>query len=240
MTNRAEASPGLLARITGVLLLVMAVGAGFAEGWVRGQLVAPGDAAATAANILASGRLYRLGLVGYLVAFLCDVPVAVLLYVLLRSVSRPLALVAAAFRLVYAAFVGANLVLYLGAHAFLSGAGYLGAFETPQLQALALLCLDMHEQGFHLALVFFGVHLLLLAVLLLRSTSFPKVLGVLIALAGASYLIGNVSLFLAPEVNAVLAPFLALPASFELVLALWLTVKGLKQSDRAAGAGLGG
>lgn len=231
VTRAGAAAPVRLARITGVLLLVMAVGAGLAELGVRRALVLPGDASATAARILASGQLFRLGFVGYLVAFLSDVPVAVLFYVLLKHVSRPLALTAAAFRLVYAALVGANLLNYLGALLLLGDTGYLSVFETAQLHALALFSLELYQHGFSLALVFFGIHLLLLAVLLFRSARFPKVFGVLIALAGLAYLTDSLSLFLFPAFNAAVAPFLALPASFELVLAMWLVVRGVRDSQ---------
>jgi Domain of unknown function (DUF4386) len=148
--------------------------------------------------------------------------------VLTRPVSNPLALSAASFRLVYTAVAGASLLNYLGAALFLSGARYVTVFETDQLHALALHSLEGFKQGFSLALVFFGIHLLLLGVLLFRSSYFPKVLGVLIALAGLAYLTDSLSLFLSPTFHAAVAPFLAVPASFELVLALWLLVKGVR------------
>jgi DNA-binding XRE family transcriptional regulator len=228
-TRTADASPVLIARITGILFIVMTVGAVFADFGVRRVLVDPGDASATAAKILASEQLFRFGLVGYLFAFVSDVPVAVLLYVLLRSVSKPLALTAASFRLVYAAVVGANLLSYVAALYFLSGTGYLKVFETAQLHALALLSLNIFNHGFSLALVFFGFHLLLLGVLLFKSTYFPKTIGVLIAVAGLAYLADNVSHLLLPAFNARVAPFLVLPECFEIVLALWLLVKGVRE-----------
>jgi hypothetical protein len=227
-TGSTGASPVLVARMIGILLLVMAVGAGFAEMGVRRALVVPGDAGATAARILASEQLFRFGFVGYLLAFLSDVPVAVLFYVLLGPVSRPLALTAAAFRLVYAAVAGANLLNYLGALCFARGAKYLEVFERGRTQALALFSMDMFKSGFGLALVFFAVHLLLLAVLLFRSSYFPRILGVFVAVAGLAYLTDSLTLFLFPALNAMVAPYLAVPAMFEVVLALWLVVKGVK------------
>ncbi len=224
-----EASPASLARLTGLLLIIMAICAAFAEMGVRTALVVPGDAAATAARILASERLFRLGFLGYLVAFLCDVPVSILLYVLLKPVGSTLSLTAASFRLVYAAIVGASLLNYFGAMVVLSGGASFSALQPEQLQALGLVFLTLFKHGFSLALAFFGVHLLLLGLLLSRSTSFPRVLGGLIALAGLSYLTDTLSFFLAPAFNARVARFLALPAMTELLLAFWLVVKGMKQ-----------
>jgi hypothetical protein len=222
----------VIARITGILILVMAVG-GFAGFGILDALVVPGDASATAGRILASKGLFQLGFVGNLVAFLCDVPVAILLYVLLRPAGRTLALVAAAFRLVYAAIVGANLINPLGATLLLGGAGYLSAFGTSQLQGAALFLLTLYKHGFSLALVFFAFHLLLLGVLLDRSSSFPRFLGVLMVIAGCAYLTDSLSLLLIPAFNAKVAPFLAVPMSFELVLAVWLLVKGVKVQPTA-------
>ena len=178
----------------------------------------------------ASEQLFRFGFVGYLVAFLCDVPVAVLFYVLLKPTSRTLALIATSFRLVYSAVVGASLLNYAEAMAALSNGASLSAFEPDQLQALALLYLTQFDNGFSLALVFFGVHLLLLGILLARSTIVPRVFGGLMALAGASYLVDTLSSFLAPAFNAKVAPVLVLFAMTELVFALWLVIKGVKTS----------
>lgn len=222
-------APGThFARITGGLLLVMAVCAMFAEMGVRSALVVPGDASATAANLVASPGLFRLGFAGYLAAFLCDVPVAVLFYALLRPVNQTVALVAMAFRLVYTAIVGACLLHYFGAMVFLGGGDYLTAFQPNQLQALALYCLNMYDHGFSMALVFFGIHLALLGMLLYQSKQLPGVFAVLVALGGFAYLINGFSFFLAPVFHAQVSPLLGMLAMSELLLALWLAVKGLK------------
>lgn len=145
--STAEASPASVARWTGLLLIIMALAAGFAELGVRAKLVVPGDAVATAARIVASPRLFRLGFLGYLVAFLCDVPVAILFYVLLRPVGDTLALTAAAFRLVYAAMAGANLLRYVAALVVLTGGASVAALPPEQRSAFALLSLTLFQHG---------------------------------------------------------------------------------------------
>jgi hypothetical protein len=227
-TTIREPSPALLARLTGLLLIVMACCAGFAELGVRAKLVVPGDAAATASRILASQQLFRAGLLGYVVAFLCDVPVAILFYVLLKPAGPRLSLTAAAFRLVYAAVVSAALANYFGALTVLSGGRAYAALQSDQVQTLALIDVIQFSNGFGLALVFFGVHLLLLGWLLWRSPRFPRVIGPLIVVAGLSYLANSLSLLLAPAFNARVARFLAVPAMTELALALWLVFKGVR------------
>lgn len=216
------------ARVTGLLLVVMAVAAGFAEVGVRAALIVPEDAAATARNVLSAEPLFRKGLVGSLIAFLLDIPVSVLLYVLLRPVDRTLALLSTAFRLVYTAVVGANLIHYLGTLLILQDAAVQAVFAPRQVQALALLFMNLYKHGFSLALVFFGLHLVLLGILLCRARAFPKVLGALVVSAGCAYLLDGSTLFLAPAVNARIAKLLAIPATFEILLAIWLLVKGAR------------
>jgi hypothetical protein len=96
-----EGSPQTYARVGGVLYLFIIVAALFGETFVRGSLIVPRDAAATAHNILASETLFRVGLAGEMLTCVCDVALAMILYVLLRPVSRNLALLGAFFRLTF-------------------------------------------------------------------------------------------------------------------------------------------
>jgi hypothetical protein len=232
-TDTLDAAPARLARITGALLLVMAAASLFAELGVRQALVVPGDALATVERIQASPQLFRLGLLGYLTAFLLDVPTAVLFYRLLRHVNRTMAMLAAAFRLVYAAVVGAALIPYLGAMLLLDKADYLSAVETDELRAYAMFHLDLFGWGFTTSLVFFGVYLVLLGILLARSRQLPAVLGVLLSIGGVAYVIDGVLRFLAPAVRENLMVMTAILALTELVLAVWLVVKGLRPATQA-------
>lgn len=222
-----------IARVAGFLYLVVIVCAGFAEGYVRSTLIVAGDAGATAANIAASPTLFRVGLVADLVAFLSDAAIAVLLYVLLRPVSRTVSLLAAAFRLVaHPAIGGINLLHHHIALMLLGGAGYGAALGPGQREALAMLFLDAHGYGYLLAGAFFGVHLLLLGYLVARAGYLPAGLGALLGLAGAGYLAESFGMFLIPSYGPVLAWVVAVPAVVgELSLCLWLLVKGV-DTDR--------
>jgi hypothetical protein len=215
----------MIARFTGVLLLVMAICAGFAEMGVRAALVVPGDAATTVANILASPARFRLGLVGYLLAYALDVPVAVFFYLLLASVDRALAMLTMSFRLVYAAIAGAALIAYAAAGLLILSPTALPSSEA---QGLAVLALALFDQGFNVALVIFGTHLVLLGSLLYVSGRVPRLLGALVAISGLSYLVGSFSLLLAPTLHAQIAGYLAVPAMFELLLAIWLLLKSVQ------------
>lgn len=224
--------PARLARVAGLLYLVIIVGAGFAEGAVRGTLVVPGDAAATAANLRASETLYRLGFLTDLIAFLADVALAVLFYVLLAPAGRLLSLVAAAFRLAQASVLGLNMLHHFGALFLIGSAAYLSAFTPEQLDALVLLSAEAHEHGYLIAQMFFGVHCGLLGVLMVRSPAFPSALGVLVSVVGVGYLADGTTFFLAPGVAPSVSPFYLTPVVVgELALCGWLLVKGVREPD---------
>ena len=184
----AEASPLLKARIAGVLYLIITVAAAFAEVFVRGKLVIYGDAAATATNILAHERLYRLAGAADLIAFTCDAAVALIFYQLLKPVSRSLSLFAACFRLLHVAIVAVNTLSHFAPLVLLGGDRFLTAFNTDQLQALALVSLSLHGTGYNIGLVFFGFHCLLIGYLICRSVFLPRIRGALLAIAGLCYL----------------------------------------------------
>jgi hypothetical protein len=151
-----ETSPQVYARIGGVLYLIVIV-IGFSTGFfVRDNLTVPGDATATANNIMASESLWRISIAGDLILLVCSVALTLILYVLLRPVNKNLAVLAVFFNLVEFPIEAVS-KLYLFAALFLSGnADYLNAFEPNQLHALAKISLKLHDYGFGIDLVFFG------------------------------------------------------------------------------------
>jgi hypothetical protein len=151
MTTRAAGtSPLVYARVAGGLLLLLVVLAPFSQLYVPSTLIVPEDATATADNFRASGWVFPLGIVSDSLIFLIEIVLSVLLYVLLRPVSRTLSLVAAFARLAMAVIQGINLLPYFIALLLLSGAGYLTAFQPDQLDALALLFLNAHQAAVYI------------------------------------------------------------------------------------------
>lgn len=219
-----------IARIAGILYLIIIVCAGFSEGYVRSSLIVPGDAAATANNIMSSEWLFRVGFISDLIAFLSDAAVAILFYILLKPVSKTLSLIAASFRLLaHPAIAGINLLNHFAALQLLSGANYLKVFEPEQLHALVLFFLEAHTNGYLIAGAFFGIHLLVLGYLLFRSNLFPGILGVLLVFASLGYLIESFGTFLFPNHEALFSWVVAIPAAIgELSLTFWLLLKGVK------------
>lgn len=221
-------SPLLLARSAGVAYLITIITGAFAEFFVRGNVIVSRDAGATAHNILASQSTYRLGFAADLIGSAAYLVVTLLLYELLKPVNRTLSLLAAFFSLVGIA-VGALAGLgHLAPLFLLGGASYLNVFNTAQLQALALLALKLHAQGYLIAIVFFGFYEALLGYLIFKSAFWPKALGVLVSLAGLAFLINSFAIFLAlPFGDAFNNLLLALDGIGEFSLMLWLLIFGV-------------
>lgn len=217
-----------ITRIAGFAYLIIAIAGIFAEFVVRQGIVVPGDAAATAGNILASESLFRFGFAGDLIMLIFDAVVAIALYVLLVRVNKVLALLATTFRLAHTAMLGINLLNHFVALLFMSGATYLSVFEADQLEALALFFLDAHSYGYLIAQVFFGLHCALLGYLLYNSGFIPKTLGVLMAFASLGYLTESFVLFLFPDYEAITSPGIGAAVIAELSLTFWLILKGVR------------
>lgn len=230
MTARtAETSPLVYARVAGFLLLLLVLLGPFSLIYVPSTLIVPGDATATADNIRASGWLFRLGIVSDSLIFLIEIVLTVLLYVLLRPVSRTLSLVAAFARLAMAVIQGINLLPYfVVALLLLSGAGYLTVFEPDQVDALALLFLNAHGYGAYIWQLFLGLHLFVLGYLVFKSGYFPRILGILVVVASLGYLIDGYGSILYPNYAEIFGVVVGVGAIVgELPFFLWLLIKGV-------------
>jgi len=220
--------PRALARIGGVLYLVIVVLGFWQEAFVRDRLVVSGDAAATAVNLHAMEPLWRLGIAAEFVLLICAILVLWILYLLLRPVSRDLALLAVFLNVVSIAIEGAVAMSLIEALFPLGNAHYLEAFTPGQLQALASLAIRSHAYGFGASLIFFGCFCLVIGALISRSGYIPRLIGVLMQIAGSCYLINSFALLVAPGVANRIFPAILLPALVgESSLCLWLIVRGV-------------
>ncbi|HKO57243.1 MAG TPA: DUF4386 domain-containing protein [Thermoanaerobaculia bacterium] len=207
--------------MAGVFYLITIVMGVFAEVFVRGALVVRDDAVRTAANIVAHEGLYRAGLAADLVMLMAYVGVTLLLYLLLKPVSESVSLTAAFFSLVGIAVLAANC---------LNHAAPLLLVGRSDWQGLALVFLRLHARGYNISGVFFGVYCVLIGYLAFRSGFLPRVIGVLMAIGGVSYLIGSFTSFLAPKLAARLPDVTVIGGIGELALTLWLLVMGVKEA----------
>ncbi|HEV2457817.1 MAG TPA: DUF4386 domain-containing protein [Ktedonobacterales bacterium] len=233
-TLRAE-SVQTYARIAGVVFLLAIVGGGFGEAYAPSQLIVAGNASATAHNLLASGTLFRLGFVGYLIEAFTDVVLAFLLYVLLRPVHANLAFLAVLFRIMATATFAFAEVFYFAPSLILGGDAYLKTFSSEQLNALALLSFNVYGFAGGFSQVFYGIASIILGYLMFRSGYLPRVLGALLVLGGLGFIVSTLAQILAPTYAS---PVLLLPTILAMLsLGLWLLVRGVnvaKWNERGA------
>ncbi len=239
-TRTAETSPLVYARLAGILAILLVVLGPFSLIYVPSTLIVPGDATATADNIRASESLFRTAIIIDLVIFFDEIVLTVLLYVLLRPVSRTLSLVAAFARLSLAIIQGINQLPSLIVLLLLSGAGYFAAFEPSQLDALVLLFLNARESGVYIWQSVFVLHLVVLGYLVFKSGYFPRILGVLLILGGLGYLIDSFGNILFPNYEPIFGVVVVVTSIIgELPFFLWLLIKGVnvqKWHERASAA----
>ena len=223
----AVRNPLRLARIAGTFYLGTILAGLFSE-LVRYRVVVSGNAPATAHNMLVLEGFYRWAFASDLFAGACYLVVTLLLYLLLKPVSGGISLLAAFFSIIGVAVGAIGALANLAALSLVEGTGYLGAFDAAQLQATAYLFVKLHAQGNLTSLVFFGCYCLLIGWLVFESSFFPRAIGVLMALAGACYLINSLANFVSPPIAARLFPLILLPCLVgELALTLWLLVAGI-------------
>ncbi len=220
------------ARLTGLFYLAIFVANIFVFIFVSGSLNVAGDAAATAANIRASESLYRSGVVSYLIVFLSEIGATILLYRLLAPVNKTVAMLMMTMRLMQAAVHAVNLINFIFPLILINGGDYLATFTAVQIDSLVLLFTDAHYYGVLVSEAFFAVSLFLLGYLVVKSELFPSILGVMLAIAGAGYVLDSFGIFLLPQHAALFANIMIAPAIIaELSFTLWLLIKGVRTSQ---------
>jgi len=219
----AHGSVGGASVIAGVGLLLMSALAAFGKVVVLDGLVTPGDAARTAEDIMASDGLFRLGILSLFLVIALDVVVAWALYQVFSPVSRGLSLLAAWLRIVFAGVFLVAVGHLVGALRLLGSDEYRSVFSADQLQAQALLQVSTFTDVWDAGLVLFGLHLLVLGYLAYKSRHVPRLLGVLLAIAGLGYVVDTFAVVLFRGVWTDVSNFTFLG---EFLLALWLVIAG--------------
>lgn len=221
-----EPSPQAIARTAAVCLLITIALGVVAGGYISGKLVVLRDPAATAANITAHAGLFRVGFTLFLVEMAANIAVTALFYQLLKPVHRNVALLSAAFGFVGCTIKTMARLFYIMPLLLLGAPAKATAFNAEQLNALAVLLLNLNNGGAAVALPFLGLSTMLQGWLIVRSTFLPRWLGVLTILSGAGWLA-----FLWQPLGYRFITFIAL---FALVgcaaTILWLLVRGVDES----------
>lgn len=215
-----------IAFIAGFGLLLMTISIILAEVVAMADIIVDGNAAVTVENIINNQSRFRFGIVAFLVVAILDLVVAWAFYGFLKPAKDNLSLLAAWSRLVYTVILGMALVnLYIVAQ-LLGNADYISVFDASQIQAQVMFLIKAFRDTWDVGYVFFGIHLFLLGIVAFRSGFIPKAVGIILILAGLSYLIDYVGWMLFPD--------LGLGVSFifgygELIFMVWLLIWGGKQ-----------
>jgi hypothetical protein len=226
--HEVQTSQQVYARIGGLLYLITIVVGIFNEAFVKGKIIVSGDAMATAANLRSMESLWRLGIAGQMLMVICTVTLSLILYVLLRPVSRNLALLATFFGLIATAADAAHLVQLVEALLPLGSAAYLKAFTPEQLNAMIMLSLKSHDVGYGIGLLLFGPFFLVAGYLIFKSTYFPRAIGILYQIGGVAYMVNGFVLILAPRFAAQMFTIIVLPCFVgEASFCLWLLIRGV-------------
>ena len=222
------------ARIAGLLYLVNGVTGFFSIIYVPGKLIVSGNTAATANNILASERLFRLGIVSELICAAEFIFLLWVLYRLLSGVNKTHASLMVTLGLVFVPIMFVNTLNEIAALTLLRGADFLSVFGQSQREALAMLFLDLHRYGFVVGWIF-GLWLFPFGVLVFKSGFLPRILGVLLIVAGFGYLADSLIPLLLPSYENMVGRLAGIPLTLgEPAMILWLLIMGAKDQPLAA------
>jgi hypothetical protein len=219
-----------LARGIGLAYLVNVIVGIFSLIYVPSLTTGHGDAAATVRNILAHEALFRAGIVAGLFCYVEFILLPLLFYRLLGAVNRHAAVLMVVLALLGVPLSIASLQHKLDVLTLLGHTPWLDALGMEHLQTQVMLQLSAYDHALLLAQVFWGLWLIPLGWLVMRSGMLPRVLGVVLMLGGLSYLADFVGQMMIAGYDAsVLSDYMALPAALgEIGTCLWLLVAGAR------------
>ena len=225
------------ARIAGLLYLIMGIPAPIGLIYVPSKLFVSGDATATADRIRASESLLRIGIASELFPQIIAIFVVLALYRLFKAVNETLARQMVILgALVSVPIMFLNVLNEIAALILVSGADFLSVFDKRQLDALAYLFLRLHSQGIDVVAIFWGLWLFPFGMLVIRSGFIPRVLGVLLMIAGFGYVVNSFTSLLLPQYTQLVGQFTMVLYFGELPIIFWLLIWGARVQPSAAPA----
>jgi hypothetical protein len=189
------------------------------------------DAPVTVNHIIAHQSQFRIGFVISLFSVVFFLLAAWYLYVLLKPVTKNIALLFLLLNLGGFAIWCFSMLNLFTSLLLLSGADYLKVFQPDQLQAQAMLFINLCKNGRMIAQIPYGIWLFPLGYLVFKSGFLPKFLGILLIVDCFGLLICVFQFFLLPGYEVISVPFMAVSFIAELSLTLWLLIKGVKDHE---------
>jgi hypothetical protein len=221
MISNEKLNPDKLARIAGLLYVLLIPLGVFGIIYIPGSFIVSGDGAATASKIMANETLFRFSIVSALLTQLVNLVLVLFLYKLLKPVNKNLAVLMVVFIIVAVPIAMINELNNIIVLLLLNGDGYLSVFSSEQLHSVVLLFLDLHEYGIYLAGIFWGLWLFPMGYLIYKSGFIPKIIGVLLIIACVGYLLDSFIYIMMPDFSFAFSEFLffgELAISFRLLI----------------------
>jgi hypothetical protein len=216
------------ARLAGLLFLMMVIFGLLAEVMFRQKLFVANDVVLTANNIMSNLFLYRAGIISDLLMTLCYLFTALALYKLLSSVDKQMATAMVIFASAGCVLLMFNILIELAPLYILSGNAYLGDFSTAQQQSLAMFFYNLYQHGYMIGQIFFGLWVLPLGGLIIKSGFIPKIFGHLFIIEALFALTSVFIHFLVP--NGTLETVLMLPMMVaEFSFMFYLLIRGINE-----------
>jgi len=217
-------SPQKTARVSAFLFLGIFILGMSTELFIRPGIIVPGDAASTVKNVAASEALFRLSLVSDLIRQVLLMVLPLVLYKLLKPVNKDIALLMVIFALISVPISLLNELNHIAVLLLSSNAGFLAAFKADQLNALVMFFLELRKYGTYIPQIL-SLWVLFLGYLVFKSGFLPRMLGILLMLAGLCYTASAVLFFLFPHFDTMMLGLFAFIV--EALFYLWLLIKGV-------------
>ncbi len=234
-----ESSQRKAAKVAGLMFLFIVIGWTLNWTLIDSKLIVAGNATATINNIMANELLFRIGITDELIFSISGVVLALALYILLKPINKNLALLALFLKLMEAIIGTVMVLVAFFALQMLNGKAYLTVFNPEQLQDIVGLFLIVRSTGSTISMVFLGMNLIVFLYLLFKSMYVPRILAGFGILSYSLILVYSLANILVPQnatvltmVNTISMVFFAPSVLFELIIGLWLLIKGINVQQR--------
>lgn len=190
----------------------------------------PGDALATANNIIALESLFRAGIASMVISQVFALFFGLAIFRLFKDANKTLAMVFLTSLLVGAGLGVANSLSNIGAQLVLTNPDYMKAFAPDQLIMLAIIFLRLNNSGLGLVEIFTGIYLFTFGLLIIKTEYLPRVLGVLLMIGACAFPVNTFTKILFPQISPTLMTQITmlLNALGAPLTILWLLIKGAK------------
>ncbi|WP_105619082.1 DUF4386 domain-containing protein [Vallitalea okinawensis] len=216
--------------IAGISLLIMTLAAFFSYGYIHSSLIISGDSIATLENLQASAGLFRAEILGWLIILILDIVVSWAFYIYLKPIQQGYSLLAAWLRLIYTAILAIAIANLVQVGTLINQSEQLFASSPTALAPQIMIAVQTFESVWSLGLIIFGLHLLAIGLIALKTKKIPKVISILLTLAGISYILVHLLHGFFPKldtITSILEMILSIPMiAGELGFGIWLLIRG--------------